>query len=500
VGAQLVADARVMGLLFTGSTEVARLLQRSLAGRLDRRGHPVPLIAETGGQNAMIVDSSALAEQVVADVIASAFDSAGQRCSALRVLCLQEDIAEHTLVMLRGALAELRLGRPDGLAVDVGPVIDADARETIERHIEGLRERGRRVTRWQPRDGDADEVALQRGPFVAPAVIELDHLGELQREVFGPVLHVLRWRRAELPALLDQIHASGYGLTLGLHTRIDETIAQLSGAARIGNVYVNRNMVGAVVGVQPFGGEGLSGTGPKAGGPLYLYRLLSARPADVLDRALGFVDATTQAPIPPADRHDAETTTRPALRALQAWAVQQGNAGLAATCAEQARRAAALGGSGAMRELAGPTGERNIYRLRPREAVLCLTDNGPGSEADRLAQLAAVLAVGSRAVWPAEAAGLHGRLGALLQGELRLCADWGSADAGFDAVLHSGGSAALRSVCVRLAERPGALVGVTALAPGETDLPLERLLVERSLSINTAAAGGNASLMTLDID
>ncbi|EFH11171.1 L-glutamate gamma-semialdehyde dehydrogenase, partial [Teichococcus cervicalis] len=273
VGAALVADARVQGVMFTGSTEVAQAIHRSLAQRLGREGRPVPLIAETGGQNAMIVDSSALPEQVVADVLASAFDSAGQRCSALRVLCLQEEAAERILTMLRGAMAELSLGRTDALSADIGPVISEAAREGIARHIAAMREAGRKVHALPLPE------AAARGSFVAPTLIELDSLSSLRREVFGPVLHVLRWRREALPQLLRDIASTGYALTFGLHTRLDETVAALAEAAPAGNVYVNRNIIGAVVGVQPFGGHGLSGTGPKAGGPLYLRRLMAEAPA-----------------------------------------------------------------------------------------------------------------------------------------------------------------------------------------------------------------------------
>ncbi|WP_154586109.1 aldehyde dehydrogenase family protein, partial [Bordetella pertussis] len=273
VGAQLVASPQVRGVMFTGSTEVARIIAGALAERLDDQGHTIPLIAETGGQNAMVIDSSALAEQVVFDVLTSAFDSAGQRCSALRVLCLQEDSADHVLTMLRGAMRELRVGNPDRLSVDVGPVIDAEARNGIQGHIEAMRSSGRPV----------DQVELagecRYGTFVPPTLIEIDHIGELTREVFGPVLHVLRYRRDDLDGLIEQINATGYGLTFGVHTRIDETIARVTEQVHAGNLYVNRNIVGAVVGVQPFGGEGLSGTGPKAGGPLYMYRLLATRPA-----------------------------------------------------------------------------------------------------------------------------------------------------------------------------------------------------------------------------
>ena len=410
VGDRLVTDERVKGVLFTGSIEVARILQRAVAGRLDENGHGVPLIAETGGQNAMIVDSSALAEQVVADVVASAFDSAGQRCSALRVLCVQEDAADRILEMLRGAMAELRIGMPDRLSTDVGPVIDAEAKAIIEKHLEAMRARGRPVhTIASP-----DSTGLEGGTYVLPSLVEIESVVELEREVFGPVLHFVRYRREALDELLAQINATGYGLTLGLHTRIDETIDRVVGLAHAGNVYVNRNMVGAVVGVQPFGGEGLSGTGPKAGGPLYLYRLLSRGPDDVLARV--FEESGKRFELP----------------------------------------------------LRGPTGELNTYSVVPREAVLCLAER----EEDLQAQLAAVLAVGSRPV--REPSGLEK----------------------FDQVLFHGSAQRLIELRNELAQRPGPIVGVEGLRPGEP-VPLERLVVERALSINTAAAGGNASLMTI---
>jgi len=481
IGAALVADERVQGVMFTGSTEVARLLQKSLARRLNADGRPVPLIAETGGQNAMLVDSSALAEQVVSDVVASAFDSAGQRCSALRVLCLQEDGADAVIAMLKGAMTESRIGDPAALAVDIGPTIDAEARAGIEAHIDAMRVKGRAV--FQAARGGAEAIA--RGTFVMPTLIELERIGELEREVFGPVLHVVRYRRADLDAMIEQINATGYGLTLGVHSRIDETIGRVVAAAHVGNVYVNRNMVGAVVGVQPFGGEGLSGTGPKAGGPLYLYRLLAHRPVDAMARALRA-----------AEGEDAETTagqSTPAwptpLRDLHAWAEGRGDRSLSERCAVFAR----LSHAGATRVLRGPTGERNLYSLHPREAVLCLA----ASDADRLVQLAAVLAVGGRALWPSDAAASRDRLPPSVQEEIALATDWMSPTVRFDAVLHHGGPGELLDVGRRLAARPGPIVGVDGLRPGETAIALERLVVERALSVNTAAAGGNATLMTL---
>lgn len=316
VGARLIGDDRVMGVMFTGSTEVARILQRTIAGRLDAAGRPIPLIAETGGQNAMIVDSSALVEQVVADAVSSAFDSAGQRCSALRVLCVQEDAADRVVEMLKGAMGELRMGNPAALAVDVGPVIDAEAQGGINKHIEAFKSRGQRVFQHCR----SEEAEAAQGTFVPPTLIELNAISELQREVFGPVLHLVRYARNDLDKLLDQINATGYGLTQGVHTRIDETIARVVDRAHAGNVYVNRNMVGAVVGVQPFGGEGLSGTGPKAGGPLYLLRLLAARPTNALAQTFAAADRAV-----PADMAARDHLLMP-LRALERWAQMQGHA------------------------------------------------------------------------------------------------------------------------------------------------------------------------------
>lgn len=418
VGAQLTGDDRVRGVMFTGSTEVATLLQRNIASRLDAQGRPIPLIAETGGMNAMIVDSSALTEQVVVDVLASAFDSAGQRCSALRVLCLQDEIADHTLKMLRGAMAECRMGNPGRLTTDI-----------------------------------------------------------------GPVLHVVRYNRNQLPELIEQINASGYGLTLGVHTRIDETIAQVTGSAHVGNLYVNRNMVGAVVGVQPFGGEGLSGTGPKAGGPLYLYRLLANRPESALAVTLARQDAEY-----PVDAQLKAALTQP-LNALREWAANRPE--LQALCTQYGELAQA----GTQRLLPGPTGERNTWTLLPRERVLCIADD----EQDALTQLAAVLAVGSQVLWPDDA--LHRQLVKALPSavseRIQLAKAENITAQPFDAVIFHGDSDQLRALCEAVAARDGAIVSVQGFARGESNILLERLYIERSLSVNTAAAGGNASLMTI---
>jgi RHH-type proline utilization regulon transcriptional repressor/proline dehydrogenase/delta 1-pyrroline-5-carboxylate dehydrogenase len=268
VGQLITAHPLVAGVAFTGSTETSRAINRTLAGR---EGPIATLIAETGGQNAMIVDSSALPEQVVRDVLASAFQSAGQRCSALRVLYLQEDVADEMLEMIRGGFEALHVGDPAYLSTDVGPVIDPDAKAALERHVARREASGKTVHRI----GLPAETA--KGCFVAPTIIEIDSILELNRENFGPVLHVARFKAEDLGKVVEDINATGYGLTLGLHSRIAATRRFVQARAKVGNFYVNRNQIGAIVESQPFGGEGLSGTGPKAGGPHYLARFATER-------------------------------------------------------------------------------------------------------------------------------------------------------------------------------------------------------------------------------
>ncbi len=439
VGAALVASPRVCGVMFTGSTDVAQLISRTLSQRLNDAGHPIALIAETGGQNAMVVDSSALAEQVVFDVLTSAFDSAGQRCSALRVLCVQEDCADHVLTMLRGAMRELRVGSPDRLCVDVGPVIDSQACTAIQTHIEAMREAGHKIDQL---DLDA---TCQHGTFVAPTLIEISDVAALKKEVFGPVLHIVRYARDDLDSLIDQINATGYGLTFGVHTRIDETIARVSRRIRAGNVYVNRNIVGAVVGVQPFGGECLSGTGPKAGGPLYLSRLLAQRPAGGLPDGYEVADGT----------HEVQIT------------------------------------------LQGPTGENNFYHLKPRGRVLCIA----ASEAGAQVQFQAGSSTGNTLSLLDNPTGkaFYATLGAHQKKQLRMVSDGEIEQGDYQSVLFEGDSDALREINQRVAARSGPIISVQGLSSDEIltgrRYVLDRLLREVSVSINTTAAGGNASLM-----
>jgi RHH-type transcriptional regulator, proline utilization regulon repressor / proline dehydrogenase / delta 1-pyrroline-5-carboxylate dehydrogenase len=278
LGAALTKDERIAGVAFTGSTQTAHLINRSLA---ERTGALATLIAETGGQNAMIVDSSALPEQVVDDVIQSAFHSAGQRCSALRILCVQTDVADHVMRMLAGAMQQVRVGDPGLLETDVGPVIDQGQLDMLQEHAERMDREGKLIARTPLPEG------LPPGHWFAPCAYEIDDIDQLGGEVFGPVLHVVRYRARDLDRIIDQINGTGYGLTAGIHSRIDRSQHYIAHRLHVGNSYVNRNMTGAVVGVQPFGGEGLSGTGPKAGGPHYVLRFCTERTLTVNTAAVG---------------------------------------------------------------------------------------------------------------------------------------------------------------------------------------------------------------------
>jgi RHH-type proline utilization regulon transcriptional repressor/proline dehydrogenase/delta 1-pyrroline-5-carboxylate dehydrogenase len=279
VGAALTRDPRVAGVVFTGATETAWAINRALAAR---DSQIAVLVAETGGQNAMIADSSALPEQIVKDVIASAFQSAGQRCSAARVLYIQEDIADKVITMLAGAMAELKVGDPGLLSTDVGPVIDEEAKAILVAHAERMDKEAKKIA-----EAPMDPELTRHGTFFAPRAYEIPSLAMLKREVFGPVLHLIRFKANQLKDVVDEINSTGYGLTLGIHSRIDATVHYISQHARVGNCYVNRNQIGAVVGVQPFGGEGLSGTGPKAGGPHYLLRFAGERTLTINTTASG---------------------------------------------------------------------------------------------------------------------------------------------------------------------------------------------------------------------
>ncbi|KXU97511.1 transcriptional regulator [Acetobacter cerevisiae] len=460
IGAALVGDDRVSGVMFTGSTVVAQIINRQLEGRRTHTGQPVPFIAETGGQNAMIVDSSALAEQVVMDVVASAFDSAGQRCSALRVLCVQEDCAEHVLTMLRGAMRELRLGNPALLSTDVGPVITAEAAEGITKHVEEFRQKKAPVYALPLPEHCAN------GSFVAPTLIEVANIREIGPEVFGPVLHVLRYSRSTLDTVISTINETGYGLTFGLHTRIESTVQHVLSRIDAGNLYVNRNTIGAVVGVQPFGGRGLSGTGPKAGGPLILRRLLAQAPA-----------------LPPLVRGRIPAT----MARWTDWLREQGESKAACTAAALTRQTLV----GGQITLPGPVGESNLYSLTRRGNILCIAQTKAG-------------------LYDQISLALSGDNAALVLAESSLTGCIASLPDALQLVIRPVTSAKEEPCAIVLGEQDEAVFAEARKALSTSDRPIasawltaaglpapESVVEEQCRSINTTAAGGNASLMAL---
>lgn len=459
VGSALTGDARIGGVIFTGSTEVARLINKALSKRDD---NPV-LIAETGGQNAMIVDSTALPEQVCLDVLNSAFDSAGQRCSALRILCVQEDVADKMVNIIKGAMDELVVGKPTQLTTDIGPVIDAEAQQNLLAHINRMKG----VAKAYHEVKTAADVDSNNSTFVRPILFELNNLNELQREVFGPVLHVVRYRASELDQLIDQINAKGYALTSGVHSRIEGTVDHIRDRIEAGNIYVNRNIVGAVVGVQPFGGHGLSGTGPKAGGSFYLQRLV---------RTPEWV-APTLSRIGQADED--------ALKRLETLVHK-----LPFNAEEKKAAAAALGHARvrtlrkAETVLVGPTGERNSLSWRSPKRVWV---HG-GNLLQAFSALTELAAAGIQTV--VEPNSPLASYSADLDGLLQVNAKPENAGISHVAAIEPLSSERKQE----LAGRDGALIRIL---PSEQGLDILQVFEEISCSINTTAAGGNASLMAV---
>ena len=420
VGTWLTQSDKIDGVCFTGSTRTAQLINRNMAAHM---APTAPLIAETGGLNAMIVDSTALPEQAIRDIVASAFQSAGQRCSALRVLYLQEDVADTFLEMLYGAIDELVIGNPWNAKTDVGPLINDTAKTGIEAHVNPYGQAGKVLKHVSfPREGS----------FVPPCVIAINGIGDLTEEVFGPVLHVAQFKSDELDQVIDDINASGFGLTFGIHTRIDDRVTDVTGKLNVGNIYVNRNQIGAVVGSQPFGGEGLSGTGPKAGGPNYVKRFTNP------GREICSVAVSDT-----ANAGDVQKALDAAVMPRVAMSAQS---------------------------MPGPTGESNMISVFGRGKVLCL---GPGADVAR-AQAAIVESAGCVAI--------------IVDGNMAP-ADL-SAMNDVAAVVSYAPDAVLRDYRIALAGRDDKLIPLFA----EADLQ-ERCCLERHICIDTTAAGGNASLL-----
>ncbi|UEM03737.1 bifunctional proline dehydrogenase/L-glutamate gamma-semialdehyde dehydrogenase PutA [Skermanella rosea] len=497
VGAALTADPRTAGVCFTGSTETAILIDRALATHGSARA---PLIAETGGLNAMIVDSTALVEHAVRDIVNSAFQSAGQRCSALRAVFVQSDIRDHLLAMLEGAAMELRVGDPWNPATDVGPVIDAESRGIIEEHCRNFAKAGRVLFR-HPLPGTGGD-----GLFVAPTAIALDRFDALEREIFGPVLHVVPFEAHEIDRVVDAVNARGYGLTLGIHSRLDDRVEEICRRARVGNIYVNRNQIGAVVGVQPFGGEGLSGTGPKAGGPHYLARFTRPVPAS-LPAAAGFVPPAG----PGEGAGDAAAFATAARLAGPDWDARTDRAAVLGRAAAllpaalrptaEAALAAASPAFAPAEPLPGPTGESNHLTLHGRGIALCL-GGGPDPAGALAAQAFLALAAGNAAALAGSGPAAGTVVAALRKAGVPdgVAAAVTVADAagtlrsfpGLGVVAFEGTDAEAVPLRRALAERDGRRVPLASLDDG-----VERFATERVVSIDTTASGGNASLLTL---
>ena len=429
VGTALTSDPRVGGVVFTGSTATALRIRKTMAEHLPAGA---PLVAETGGLNAMIVDSTALPEQAARDIVASAFQSAGQRCSALRCLYIQEDIAPNLIKMITGVMDELSMGDPWHLTTDIGPVIDAAAHTQIADYIAAANSAGRVLHTAR---ASAAKTDPETGTFIAPSLIQIDGIDALTREVFGPVLHVATFKTDQIGAVIDAINATGYGLTFGLHTRIDSRVQAISDQIKAGNIYINRNQIGAIVGSQPFGGEGLSGTGPKAGGPRYMMRMCKA-----------------DAPAP--------TDQWPSVANVAAVQSQINDAAQTMSSVPHTTQI-----------MAGPTGETNTLTACARPPILCL---GPGEKAL------------ARQVQAVEA---HGGIAVAVRGTLQPGAL--AALKGFSGVLYWGNNATAYGKA--LAKRSGPIVPLITTVPDEA-----HVLLERHLCVDTTAAGGNAALLSGD--
>ncbi|MBD1581529.1 bifunctional proline dehydrogenase/L-glutamate gamma-semialdehyde dehydrogenase PutA [Pseudoalteromonas sp. S16_S37] len=522
VGKHIVPDERIQAVMFTGSTETGTLISQILAERNDIQ---VPLIAETGGQNCMIVDSTALPEQVVDDVISSGFQSAGQRCSALRVLFLQDDVADGIIKMLKGALQELHVGDPSLLSTDVGPVIDEKALNTLNAHVEYLKSNGKLLFESKIPDNNANGAY-----FFAPRLYEIADLSVLKREVFGPIVHIVRYKAEDLDKVIDQVNATGYGLTMGIHSRIEERCQYLAKMSRAGNVYVNRNMIGAIVGVQPFGGRGLSGTGPKAGGPNYLYRLVKEKASPENVQMTNLTSDELETHDFPGAAEQVDQLMRNSMRDEKIWratplndrvsAVRQLLAkiatveiiddladDLAKTLADARAQLNRL--EKRMRSyttLPGPTGESNTLHLEPRGCVVCYADKSTSFNFWAISIITA-LAAGNTVITVASE---------LFYEEAKAFRDkfisTGIAEGVFQvarpnqlqAILahpHLAGavvaarSSRLGYFSQQLAARSGAILPV--ISAEYYDTLINRLITEKTISIDTTASGGNTSLMTL---
>ena len=527
VGKVIVPDTRISAVMFTGSTETGTRIAQDLAAR---GGDPVPLIAETGGQNCMIVDSTALPEQVVDDVIASGFQSAGQRCSALRVLFVQEEIADKVITMIKGAMQELHVGDPQFFASDIGPVIDNKAFTSLTNHVEYLAGHPQAKLHYTCAIPDMGETG---NFFFAPRLYEIDNLSVLKQEVFGPCVHVIRFKGNDIQGVIDQVNNTGFGLTMGIHTRIDQKAEFLAKHSRAGNVYVNRNMIGAIVGVQPFGGRGLSGTGPKAGGPMYLTRLLKEKNLKVAPRfddakinslnALFAKDSNNASlidsllarskSIESQWQHSEVNTRISVLRQLLAYVSKRkeltGEVNAQATLTHASRLLI-----NAEKQLAnpthlpGPTGESNILHLESRGVLAVIRDEQTTFDFWFISIIAA-LAAGNPVIAIADESTLAqaqilkdglkeiGIVPGIFQVAKSSQLDGVIAHPSLSGAIVDAATGLTHLINDKLAARSGAIL---PLINADTHEALfARMVTEKTISTDTTAAGGNASLMTMEI-
>ncbi|WP_051516624.1 bifunctional proline dehydrogenase/L-glutamate gamma-semialdehyde dehydrogenase PutA [Herbaspirillum sp. RV1423] len=470
IGAALVADARVENVLFTGSLAVARQVNRAAASRRNAFGQVPVFISGTGGLSAMIMDSSVSPERVVAEIVASAFDSAGQRCSALRLLCIQADIAQPVIEKIKGAMAELSIGRTDIPSTDIGPMVRRDVRRSVEEHIARMRATGHPV--FQAAIGD--EFAKSEN-FLAPTLVEVSSIDAVRGDIFGPVLHILRFERDDLPRLLDEMKTAGNFISLGLYSRLEKTIEFVTDGVSAGNLCVNTSSAGSVFGGQLLGGEGLSASGPKVVGPLFLRRLLAKAPLKLL-------------PGSPEDAGLSGKRSRlmEGLSQLRSW-LQGGQDRELIACCDIFRETSAVG---LELELPGAIGETNLYRLLPCERVLCVATN----RADYLFQLAFVLAAGSRAIWLSQPDTrlVFNELTPALQERVELVESLSSARP--SAVLVQDAREGEQRLAESVASLDGPIVSIQFAAIGDRHprcFSFERLLREKTVSVNTSTMGGD---------
>lgn len=523
VGSVIIPDERVQTVMFTGSTQTGTIISQTLAAR---GGDQVPLIAETGGQNCMIVDSTALPEQVVDDVISSGFQSAGQRCSALRVLFLQEDIADGVINMLTGALAELHVGDPAQLSTDIGPVIDEKALASLNAHSDYMQKHGKLLYQCKI----ADDVASNEQFFFAPRLYEINDINVLKQEVFGPCVHIVRFKGDEIEQVVDKVNGTGFGLTMGIHTRIEHRAFDLAKLSRAGNVYINRNMIGAIVGVQPFGGRGLSGTGPKAGGPNYLTRLViekatpDAEQFNLLPSQVEALDGDNKSDAESilfmdkanaAEKNWRLTELNTRISCVRQLLAKIAHVGIVDDLADDlnstltSARSQLIDIEKRMKKptfLPGPTGESNILYLENRGNIICFAD-ATVSFHFWVLSIVTALATGNTVVsvvsdlYYDEAIAFRDKFlstgveeGVFQVARLRHLSTMLSHNA-LSGVVVDSNCDRKHYISEKLAEREGAILPV--ISSEYFDSLIQRLLTEKTVSIDTTASGGNTSLMTL---